>query len=282
MIIDAHQHFWTYDADAYPWIPPGILAGDHGPQHLRPLLDQAGVSGCIAVQARQCSAETTWLCDLATTHPWIVGVVGWVDLRADDCRAHLERARHPALVGLRHVIQDEPDDRFIMDSAFNRGVALATDSGLAYDILVYPRQLEHVPTFADRHPHARLILDHAGKPPLWQGDLTTWAHTLSRIAERPHVACKVSGLVTEADHAHWRRDDIIRVLDHALACFGAERLLFGSDWPVCTLATPYTTWHTLVHAWAQRLSPNEQAAIFGGTACHWYHVKATTHARHSH
>ncbi len=271
--IDAHQHFWRYSTAEYGWIEPGPLARDFVPAELHPLLIAAHLDGCIAVQARQCEAETVALCALADTYPWIRGVVGWVDLRADDVVDRLDALTHPRIVGYRHVVQDERNPNFLDDPAFQRGIAALFSQDLAYDLLIRADQITQACRLVDRHSAGRIILDHAGKPPLQHGDCRTWATQFHELAQRPNVACKVSGLVTEADHQHWRDDDIIRVLDQALESFGPQRLLFGSDWPVCTLATTYARWRELVTTWAKPLSPSEQAALFGDNACTWYRLE---------
>ncbi|HEX8485319.1 amidohydrolase family protein [Sphingomonas sp.] len=266
--IDAHQHFWQYDARAYSWInPASVLAATHEPADLKPLIEAAGIDGCIAVQARQDAAETRWLIDLAAAHPWIVGVVGWVDLRADDIAERLSAAPAGApIVGYRHVVQDEQEDDFLLTPAFVRGVRAVLAHGLAYDILITPRQASHVRRFAEMAGYGRLILDHGAKPNIAAGDWQPWAASIADMAQVPTIFCKVSGLVTEADHAAWTPDDIARYLDHLLGCFGPDRLIFGSDWPVCRLAADYVRVHDLIAGFVARHCPDHAGAIFGGNA----------------
>ncbi|MGA1798619.1 amidohydrolase family protein [Sphingomonas sp. 4RDLI-65] len=270
--IDAHQHFWCYSTAEYGWIDAdGVLARDYGPADLMPLLDSARVDGCIAVQALQTETETDRLLDLAAANPRIVGVVGWVDLCADDLEARLDRWQAPALVGFRHLVQGEPADDFLLTPSFVRGVRTVLARGFSYDILVTPRQAGHVRRFVDSVADAavdgrRLILDHGAKPDIAGGGWQPWADAIADMAQAPSFSCKISGLVTEADHAHWTADQIARYLDHLLACFGPDRLIFGSDWPVCLLAADYARVHDLIDAFVTRSCPEARSQIFGGTA----------------
>jgi len=265
--IDAHQHFWRYDRANYGWIPEGsALAADHLPADLRPELDRAGIAGCIAVQARQSEDETHWLLELAEANPWIVGVVGWIDLRADTIAERLEALRHPRLIGFRHIVQDEPDPDFLLGDAFVRGIRAVLAADLTYDVLVYARQADRVPAFLDRAGEGRFVLDHGAKPDIAAGLWQPWADAIAEIARRPNIWCKISGLVTEADHANWSAGEIERYLDHLLACFGPERLIYGSDWPVCRLAAEYETVHGLARNFVMRACPAHADAIFGGNA----------------
>lgn len=228
------------------------------------------MDGCIAVQARQCEAETDWLLDLADRHSWIVGVVGWVDLRAEDVAGRLERwAGSPHLLGMRHVVQDEPDGDFLLTPAFVRGVRAVLARGLAYDVLITPRQARHIPAFADAVGEGRLILDHGAKPHIAGGGWQPWARDVAAMAEVPGLFCKISGLVTEASN-DWRAADLAPYLNHLLACFGGDRLIFGSDWPVCQLAATYRQVHDLVAGFVARTCPEHRDAIFGGNAVRAY------------
>lgn len=273
--LDAHQHFWRYGPD-YAWIdePRAALRRDFLPPELAPLLAAAGLDGCVAVQARSSWAETDFLLGLAREHPFVRGVVGWADLCAPDLEATLARyADEPRLVGLRHVVQDEPDDDFLRRDDFQRGVALAARRGLAYDLLIYPRQLPAALDFVRALPHdARLVLDHLGKPDVRAGTWEPWAGQLRELARAPNVFCKVSGLVTEADWHRWEPADLARYLDLALELFGPARLMFGSDWPVCTLASDYARWVAVARAHFAGLSAGEQAEVFGGTAARVYRL----------
>lgn len=277
--IDAHQHFWTYTPSDYDWIPTGgVLARDYGPADLMPLLDAAGIDGCIAVQARATEAETDWLLGLASANTRILGIVGWTDLCAPDVEERLEQWRTAAaLVGFRHGVQDEPEDDFLLKPAFVRGVREVLNRGLSYDILITPRHAGYVRRFADLvgdglADGGRLILDHGAKPDIAHGGWQPWADSIADMAQAPSLRCKVSGLVTEADHAAWTADQIARYLDHLLACFGPERLIFGSDWPVCRLAADYARVYDLVDGFVTRSCPDARDAIFGGNAATAYGI----------
>jgi L-fuconolactonase len=269
MRIDAHQHFWRYQAEEYAWIGEDKqgLQRDFGPVDLRPLLDQTGFDACVAVQARQSIDETRALIAHADAHPFIVGVVGWVDLASDAAHAQLaEWAPHPKLVGVRHIVQDEPDDRFLLGAAFGRGVALLEAFDLAYDILIYPKHLPVATEFVSRFPRQRFVLDHLAKPDIRHGRIRDWARDLGRLAAQPNVCAKISGLVTEADWKAWRADDLRRYIEVAWQCFGPDRLMVGSDWPVCTLAGDYARTMRVVRDFLETKPPAEQAMVLGGTA----------------
>ncbi len=278
MRIDAHHHLWTYDADRYRWITEGmdVLRRDFSIDDLARELDAVGLDGAITVQARQDVAETEWLLDVARDAPEIVGVVGWVDLLSAGVEAFLDRlaAPNPLLVGVRHVLQDEPDDAFVLREDFNRGIARLARHGLAYDILIYDKHLANVVAFVDRHPNQVFVVDHIAKPRIRDGEIATWRTGLTELARRPHCYCKLSGVVTEADWTNWNADEIRPYLDVALEAFGPERLMFGSDWPVCLLACDYTTWYHIVDEYTSSLSPSERARVWGLTAAEAYRLAA--------
>jgi predicted TIM-barrel fold metal-dependent hydrolase len=270
--IDAHQHFWRYCPAELGWIVPNsVLARDRLPEDVKPVLDAAMIDGCIAVQARHSEAETHWLLSLADAHRWIIGVVGWVDLTAFDVAERLDNYAPRPLVGVRHIAQDEPDPRYLLREDVLRGLRTVLGRGLSYDILVRGKaQLELVPEIAAAAGRGALVLDHGGKPDIAGGEWQPWARTIAQIAEHPGVTCKLSGLVTEADHASWSPSDIARYLDHLLACFGPDRLIFGSDWPVCLLAADYATVVDIIETFVERNCPGHREAIFGGTAARVY------------
>jgi L-fuconolactonase len=278
--VDAHQHFWRYGADEYAWITSAMspLMRDFLPGDLEPLLRQSGMDQCIAVQARQSPEETTFLLQLAGLHEWIAGVVGWVDLQAppDAMREQLARWRSsPALVGIRHIVQDEPDDRFLLRPNVQRGLAVLEEFDLVYDILIYPRQLPAAVELAARFPRQRFVLDHLAKPPLRGGGMASWTREIERLAPERHVSAKLSGLVTEAEWGRWRPADIRYALDVAWAVFGPERLMIGSDWPVCTLSAPYgDVMHLVLECLADRAgSDADRDAVLGGTARRVYGLR---------
>lgn len=273
MKIDAHQHFWKYDPVEYDWIDDAMksIRRDFLPDDLRQEIDAAGVDGVVSVQARQTLAETSWLLELADWHDFIRGVVGWVELTSTEVRRELERfASNAKLRGVRHVVQGEPDDEFILRADFNRGVSLLKEYDLAYDILIFERHLPPAIRFVDLHPGQLFVLDHVAKPKIRDGALSPWREEVSRLAERENVYCKVSGMVTEADFAGWTEEQLRPYFDVVLEAFGPRRLMFGSDWPVSLVACDYARWFRIVSAWVAELSQDEQARIFGGTAAEAY------------
>ena len=275
MKIDAHQHFWRYDAAEYGWIDESMAAlrRDFMPRDLEPMLRSAGFDACVAVQARQTLEETRWLLSLADAHPFIAGVVGWVDLQADDVRLQLERfAAHPKMVGVRHIVQAEADDRFLLRPEFCRGISLLHEFGLPYDILIYSRHLAVAAEFAARFERQAFVLDHLAKPPIKGGEIDGWARELRRLAAFPNVFGKLSGVVTEADWRRWTPAQIRPFLDIAFDCFGANRLMIGSDWPVCTLAADYARTVSVVTDYVSQLSRDERAAVLGGTAQRFWNL----------
>ena len=278
--LDAHQHFWRYDAAAYPWIGRDMsgLRQDFSPDDLRPLLDAGGFDGCIAVQARACTGETDQLLQLAQHYPWIRAVVGWVDLCASDLEPSLERwAQSPVLRGFRHQLQDESSPaEFIQSSEFQRGLATLQRRGLVYEVLVKARDLGAVTELCQQHDRHHLVLDHLGKPDVQAADLKAWARQLAPLAALPHVSCKLSGLITEAHWQDWQSAQLTPYLHVALELFGPERLMFGSDWPVCLLASDYSATCTLLDSLTSTLGPAQQAAIWGGTACRVYNINGAT------
>jgi L-fuconolactonase len=274
--IDAHQHFWRYDAREYGWIDDAMagLRRDFLPEDSRREMTRAGFDACVAVQARQTIQETRWLLALAESNPCIAGVVGWVDLQAPDVRARLEQlAPHPKLVGVRHIVQSEPDDRFLLRPAFCRGIALLETFGLTYDILVYARHLPVAAEFVARFERQPFVLDHLAKPGIRRGEIKTWEKDLRRLAAFPNVFCKLSGLVTEADWGQWTPSQVRPYLDVAFECFGARRLLIGSDWPVCTVAASYARTLGVVTEYLSGHSADDRAAVLGGNAQRLWNLK---------
>ena len=272
MFLDAHQHFWRYDAAQYPWIPAGSpLHRDWLPADLAPLEKPLGLDGSIAVQARQSIAESDWLLGLAEADERVKGVVGWVDLRSERVEEDIARlARHPKFVGVRHVAQDEPDDRFMLGAEFIRGIALLRRYSLTYDILIYPRQLPAAIELVSKFPEQPFVLDHIAKPPIKDGTLSPWREQIRELARAPHVLCKLSGMATEADHRAWKPDDFRPFLDVVFEAFGPERLMWGSDWPVCQFAASYEQTWKLVDDYTRSMSHEHRAAIFGGNCERFY------------
>jgi L-fuconolactonase len=272
MRVDAHQHFWFYSQEEYGWIdgPMAAIRRDFLPADLLPLLTETGMDATVAVQARQSVEETEWLLELAEEHDWIAGVVGWVPLVSPQIEETLERlAAKRKLKGVRHVLQGEPDDYMQRDD-FNAGIARLRRYSLAYDVLVVERQLPAAIEFVDRHPEQPFVLDHLAKPLIAARELEPWRTHIRELARRPHVACKLSGMVTEASFDTWTVEDLRPYIETVLECFGPGRLMFGSDWPVCTVASSYARWVGVVSDFVKELSTSEQGAILGGNAIKFY------------
>ena len=273
--IDAHQHFWRFDPVRDAWITEemSVLRRDFLPGDLEIHLVGGGIDGTVVVQADQSEAETEVLLDLADDHPFIRGVVGWVDLRADDLARRLEGfAVFEQLRGLRHIAQAEADD-FLEREDVVRGIGRLREFRLTYDILVYAHQLPAALALAERLPDQPFVVDHCAKPRIREGAIEPWATHMRDLARHPSVCCKVSGLVTEADWERWRPDDVRPYLDVVFEAFGADRLMFGSDWPVCLLAGSYARVTELIERYAEQLSDGERDALFGGTAIRFYGLK---------
>ena len=273
--IDSHQHFWLYNAEEYPWMGEahGPIKHDFMPPDLQPLMAATGIDGTVAVQARQNLRETEFLLELSDQYDLVRGVVGWVDMRADDVEAQLERfARHPGMVGVRHIVHDEVDDRFMLGGNFLRGLAALKQHDLRYDLLLYPRHLRVAIDVVKRFPEQRFVLDHIAKPFIKDGALEPWASDIRELASYDNVSCKVSGMVTEAAWGAWTQDDYTPYLDVVFDCFGVDRLMFGSDWPVCTLSGSYSEVVGIVENYIAALSAEEQAKVMGGNAIDFYQL----------
>ena len=280
--IDSHQHFWKYDPREYGWIDErmGALKRDFLPADLEPRLRAAGFDACVTVQARQTLEETAWLLELADRNPFVVGVVGWVDLCSPDAPAQLERfAKHPKLVGVRHIVQGEADDRFLLRADFGRGIALLEEFGLAYDILIHPRHLAVAAEFVKRFPRQRFVLDHLAKPEIARGEIRAWTRDVRALAAEPNVHAKLSGLVTEADWKRWTPDELRPYLDVAFACFGPGRLMAGSDWPVCTVAGDYGRVMGVITEYLGERPAAEREAVLGGNARAFWRLEVKERSR---
>jgi L-fuconolactonase len=276
VLIDAHQHFWVYNQPDYDWIDEAMapIRRNFLPAELKPLLESNGFQGSVVVQARQTLDETRWLLDLAEAHPFILGVVGWVDLCSPRLREKLKSFAHrPKLVGIRHIVQSEPDN-FLLQPDFLRGMSMLEEFGLAYDILIYARHLPAAANFVGRFPRQRFVLDHLAKPPIKCGAMKDWAHGICELTAFPNVFGKVSGLVTEANWQTWTADDVRPYLDVAFEYFGPSRLMFGSDWPVCTVAASYERGVNLVKDYLSTFSSEERAAVLGGNAAKFWRLEA--------
>jgi L-fuconolactonase len=276
MRVDAHQHFWIYDQREYGWIDETMasIRRDFLPADLKPQLEHAGFAGSVVVQVRQTLDETRWLLELAENNPFILGVVGWVDLRSPRVRADLQSfAGNSKLVGIRHIVQSEPAD-FLLDADFLRGISALEEFDLAYDLLIYTKHLPLAAEFVRRFPRQRFVLDHLAKPPIKSGAVDLWARGIRELASSPNVHAKVSGLVTEADWQAWEPEDVQPYLDVAFASFGAKRLMIGSDWPVCTVAASYARVVNLVKDYMSRYTVDDREAVLGGNAAKFWRLKS--------
>ena len=272
MRIDSHHHFWKYDPVEYGWIGPDMrgLQRDFLLADLEKETASAGIDGVVSVQARQTVEETAWLLEVAGGSDLVKGVVGWVPLISPTVEADLERfAAHGKLKGVRHVLQGEPDD-YMLHEDFNAGIRALKASGLVYDILIFERQLPPSITLVDRHPAQTFVLDHVAKPRIKDGLFEPWNQNIRVLARRPNVYCKLSGMVTEADWSGWSDEQLRPYVDTVLEAFGPARLMFGSDWPVCLVASTYPGWRETVASLTEQLSTDERARLFGGTAMEAY------------
>ncbi|MGP8156787.1 MAG: amidohydrolase family protein [Candidatus Acidiferrales bacterium] len=277
MKIDAHQHFWRYNAQRDAWITDemSMLKRDYLPGELLREMAANDMDACIAVQADSSESETLFLLELAAQHSAIAGVVGWVDLCSPDLPERLEYfSRFEKLRGFRHVAQAEPDDRFLLREDFSRGISSLQEFGFTYDILVYPRQLPAAVALARQFPEQQFVMDHMGKPAIGTREIASWTTQIEALAENPNVYCKLSGLVTEADWRSWHAEDFRPFLDVVFQAFGADRLMFGSDWPVCLLAATYRQVKQLIVDYTSTLDGGDKDKIFGLNAARFYGLEA--------
>ena len=276
MRVDAHQHFWQYNPSRDTWITDrmSVLKRDYLPDDLRPELARNGVDSTVAVQADQSESETKFLLDLAESKHFISGVVGWVDLRSPRVAERLEHfSKFDKLVGFRHIVQAERDDHFLLQNDFVRGLRQLHPYGYTYDLLVYPRQLPAAVELAARMPEQPFVLDHIGKPEIGNGHRGGWKQQIRELADHPNAYCKLSGIVTEADWKNWTPELCKPYLDTVFEAFGPQRLMFGSDWPVCLLAGTYERVTDLVREYLRQCSSDDEEAIMGGNATRFYRIK---------
>ncbi len=272
MRIDAHHHLWTLARGDYGWLTPALapIYRDFGLADLAPHLAAAGIEGTILVQAAPTEAETLFLLDIAESSDVVRGVVGWTDFDAADAAARIDAlAARSLLVGLRPMVQDIADDDWLLGPALAPLLTAMARNGLVFDALVLPRHLPRLLQIVGRHPDLAFVLDHCGKPRLATGEIATWQRDIALLAQHPNIVCKVSGLVTEAA-PDWKIADLRQAVDHVVACFGPQRLLWGSDWPVVDLAGGYARWFAAAETLLADLSPPDKAAIFGGNAARIY------------
>lgn len=273
--IDAHQHFWRFDPVRDSWITEdmSIIRRDFLPGDVKPLLEDAGIDGCVAVQADQSEEETCFLIELAEKHPFIKGVVGWIDLVAEDIGERLDNYRQfPIVKGFRHILQGEKDRALMLRPSFQRGIKALGKEGFTYDLLIFPDQLAFSTELVMMFPDQKFVLDHLAKPNIRNGAVAGWMKDIQVLGALPNVWCKISGMVTEADWTGWKKEDFRRVLDTAVAAFDTDRILFGSDWPVCQLAASYAEILDIVQDYFASFSQSEQDALFGGNATQFYNL----------
>ena len=273
MIIDSHQHFWLVGRFDYPWMNSslGVLYQDYLPEQLEPILHANGISKTVLVQASNSVEESRWLLNLADEHPFIAGVVGWVDLISDDVDRQLEElVSHPKFKGVRHLVESEPADDWLVQPQVLRGLKRLSTYGVSYDLLVHTRHLKHIQKVVDACPDLKLVVDHMAKPPIASGEIETWQQELRQVAVNEQIHCKLSGLVTEANWTSWTKSDLRPYVECALELFGSSRLMFGSDHPVCLLGAPYERVLESFRKLLNELSGDEQQKIFGRNAAEFY------------
>ncbi len=277
MRVDSHQHFWHYDPVRDAWITDemSVLKRDFLPLDLLPELRANGIDACVAVQASQSEEETDFLLDLAEKNPEIAGVVGWVNLLDPKVEERLAYfSRFQKLRGFRHIVQAEPDDRFLLREDFRRGVGLLARYGFTYDILIYARHLPVANEFVRQFPEQKFVIDHIAKPQIKAREIDTWARGIRAVAKHSNVWCKLSGMVTEADWKHWKLEDFRPYLDVVFDSFGIDRLMFGSDWPVCLLGGSHAQVKQIIDDYTKALSTSDRDKIFGGNATRFYGLAA--------
>lgn len=276
MIIDSHHHYWYYNSIEYDWIDDKMsnIRRDFLPYDLNSTIRNVGVDGVVSVQARQIIEETDWLLKLANENSFMKGVVGWLPIISNDFSALLQQyATKEKLVALRHVIQGEPDDHFILRSDFNKGIKYLKQYDLVYDILVFEKHLPQTIQFVDNHPNQIFVLDHIAKPRIADGLVSPWKENIEELAKRDNVFCKISGLVTETDYSNWKEEELMPYFDVVLNAFKPQKLMFGSDWPVCLVGVDYGDWFTLVSKVILKFSEDEQKMILGENAMNVYRLK---------
>ncbi len=274
MIIDSHQHFWKYDPVRDSWIDKSMkeLRRDFLPKDLGPVLEKNDIDGCIAVQADQSENETEFLLNLAENNSFIKGIVGWVDLQSDNVNERLAHyCRKNIFKGVRHIVQAESND-FMMGKKFQNGISSLKQFELTYDILVFPSQLSAAIQLVNKFPDQKFVIDHMAKPHIKSGKMAAWKKDIELLARSQNVYCKVSGMVTEADWKNWRKEDFTKYLDIIFNAFGLDRVLYGSDWPVCLLAAEYELQLEIIVEYITKYSPEDKEKIMSGNAINFYNL----------
>ena len=275
MKIDAHQHFWIFDPIRDSWINDEMAAirKDFLPKNLKPILQENGFDGCVAVQADQTEAQNDFLLDFAQDFDFIKGIVGWVDLQGLDVEERLAYyAKYPKMKGFRHVLQGEIERDLMLKPAFMNGISLLAKYNFTYDILIFTDQIKYAEEMVNAFPNQKFIVDHLAKPDIKNQNISAWEKDIKAIAKHENTFCKVSGMVTEADYNNWKQEDFTAYLDVVFECFGTKRLLYGSDWPVCNVAGGYQKALNILTNYTQQLTKNEQALFFGENACSFYNL----------
>ena len=274
-MIDSHQHFWQLGRFDYPWMSSdlGVLYRDYLPADLAPIIARNGITNTVLVQASNSVAESRWLLELADANSFIAGVVGWVDLASVEIDAQLDEVcAHPKFKGVRHLVESEPHDDWLVQPHVLSGLRKLSARGLSYDLLVHTRHLQYVPQVAERCPDLNLVIDHLAKPPIARNEFKDWSEALKSVARIPNIHCKLSGLVTEANWSSWQTNDLRPYVDHAFELFGADRMMFGSDYPVCLLASSYDRVLASFQELLGGLSDSDRDKIFGQNATRFYRL----------
>lgn len=276
MVIDSHQHFWNYEEKKHAWIDDdmAVIRRDFLPSDLKKVYDENGIDGCVAVEANQHISETDFLLKLASENPFIKGVVGWCDLRNENIETVLDTySVNEKLKGFRHVVQGEADHNFLLRPNFLRGISKLEKHNLTYDILIFPHQLGATLEFVKRFPNQKFVIDHIAKPYIKDGFFDGWATLMQEVSKQENVFCKLSGMITEADYKTWTPKQLEPYMDFVLNAFGTDRIMFGSDWPVCLVAGNYSKVKTTITHFIANLSQTEQQAIMGDNAIKFYNLK---------
>jgi L-fuconolactonase len=273
--IDSHQHFWIFDPVRDSWINDQMLAikRDFSPVDLLPVLQQHGIDGCVSVQASQTDDETMFLLDHAAVNPFVKGIVGWVNLKTDNLDEQLQQyKKYDKLKGFRHVLQSEPDDQYMLQPAFQKGIGMLEKYGYTYDILIFPQHLPFADQLAGNFPNQKFVVDHLAKPHIKDQQISDWKRDIEALAKHENVSCKISGMLTEADWNNWKPEDFTPYLDVIFNAFGSNRVMFGSDWPVCLVAGGYEGTMQVTQSYTSKLSATEQEQFWGGNAISFYNL----------
>lgn len=274
-VVDAHQHFWDIDRFDYWWLTPErkVLRRNYLPDDLNPLLDETGVNDTVAVQAHESFQETEWLLELASSNEFIAGVVGWVDLKSRDVASALDvLQKHPKFKGIRHPVEAELDDAWILREELRPGFTELERRDIPFDLIIWPRHLKYLAAMKGKYPGLRLVIDHIASPPIAEGKMDGWNRDMETVARLPDVWCKLSGMVTRADHRKWKPENLKPYVDHVIACFGYDRLMFGTDWPISTLAGSYSKVVKALRSVLGPLREDDEAKVWGENARKFYRL----------